>query len=143
MDPDAGRPDDGQPAAPAATTSRRARRRRTRSAAAAAARNIPNVANESKPAPAPTPTPATVRAKEPAKGQPGGGGRPASRVESGEPGRGGGRDRGLRELVGAGPSQVGLSKALRARDVNRPTDQDVADAERELVIVRRNWKPRS
>jgi hypothetical protein len=136
-------PDEGQPEVAAATTSRRARRRRTRSAAAAAARTTPNLANESNPAPVQTPTPATVRAKGPAKGQPGTGGRAATRVESGEPGRGAGRDRGLRELVGAGPSQVGLSKALRARDVNRPTDEDLADAERELVIVRRNWKPRS
>jgi hypothetical protein len=50
-------------------------------------------------------------------------------------------DRGLRDLVGAGPSRVGVSGALRGRDVNRPTDDDIAEAERDLQIVRRNWKP--
>lgn len=50
-------------------------------------------------------------------------------------------ERGLRDIVGAGRSQVGVSGALRARDVNRPTAQDLADAEDEVVIVRRNWKP--
>jgi hypothetical protein len=34
-----------------------------------------------------------------------------------------------------------VSGALRARDVNRPTDEDLAEAEQELTIVRRNWKP--
>ncbi len=52
-----------------------------------------------------------------------------------------GAERGLRELVGAGPSQLGLSKALRGRDVDRPSDADLEAAERDLVIVRRNWKP--
>jgi hypothetical protein len=50
-------------------------------------------------------------------------------------------ERGLAELVGAGPSQVSLSRALRARDVNRPADEELAVAEREVTIVRRNWKP--
>ena len=45
-------------------------------------------------------------------------------------------DRGLRDLVGAGPSQLGVSGALRGRDVNRPTDADLAEAERDIVIVR-------
>jgi hypothetical protein len=31
--------------------------------------------------------------------------------------------------------------ALRGRDVNRPSDEDLAEAERDLQIVRRNWKP--
>jgi hypothetical protein len=48
---------------------------------------------------------------------------------------------GLRDLIGAGRSQVGVSGALRARDVNRPTDSDLAAAEQEVVIVRRNWRP--
>jgi hypothetical protein len=34
----------------------------------------------------------------------------------------------LRGLVGAGPSQVGIVGALRARDVSRPTPDDVARA---------------
>jgi hypothetical protein len=48
----------------------------------------------------------------------------------------------LRDLVGAGHSQLGVSGALRGRDVNRPTEEDLAEAEREVVIVRRHWKPR-
>jgi hypothetical protein len=52
-------------------------------------------------------------------------------------------ERGLRDLVGAGPSQVGVSGALRARDVDRPTDEDLAQAERDVVLVRRHWKPPS
>jgi hypothetical protein len=50
-------------------------------------------------------------------------------------------ERGLRDIVGAGRSQVGVSGALRARDVNRPTDADLSEAERDVVIVRRNWQP--
>ena len=57
------------------------------------------------------------------------------------PARDAGTDRGLRDLVGAGRSQLGVDGALRARDVNRPTEQELADAERDVVIVRRNWKP--
>jgi hypothetical protein len=50
-------------------------------------------------------------------------------------------ERGLADLVGGGRSQLGISGALRGRDVNRPTDDDIAEAEREVVIVRRHWKP--
>lgn len=50
-------------------------------------------------------------------------------------------ERGLRDLVGAGHSQLGVSGALRGRDVNRPTEDDLAEAEREVQIVRRNWSP--
>ena len=41
-----------------------------------------------------------------------------------------GRDEGgaLRGLVGAGPSKVGVSGALRARDVSRPSEADEAAA---------------
>ncbi|MEV0806252.1 hypothetical protein [Micromonospora sp. NPDC050200] len=59
--------------------------------------------------------------------------------------RGGGAeegDRGLRGLVGSGSSQVAVGAALRARDAARPTDEDLAEAEARLVIVRRNWVPR-
>jgi hypothetical protein len=41
---------------------------------------------------------------------------------------------GLGGLVGAGPSKVGVDGAMRARDVARPTAEDLADAERDLVI---------
>jgi hypothetical protein len=50
-------------------------------------------------------------------------------------------ERTLRDLVGNTPSQVGVEGALRARDVNRPTAEDLAAAERNVVIVRRNWRP--
>ncbi|MGC4853865.1 hypothetical protein ACLQ24_10810 [Micromonospora sp. DT4] len=51
-------------------------------------------------------------------------------------------ERGLRGLVGSGSSQVGLSAALRARDVARPSDDDLAEAEARVTVVRRNWVPR-
>jgi hypothetical protein len=50
-------------------------------------------------------------------------------------------ERNLRDLVGAGPSQLGVSGSLRGRDADRPTPADLAEAERDLVIVRRNWTP--
>lgn len=50
-------------------------------------------------------------------------------------------DRGLRDLVGSGRSAVGVDGALRARDVNRPSDDELAAAERDVVIVRRHWQP--
>jgi hypothetical protein len=57
------------------------------------------------------------------------------------PARDQGAERGLRDLVGAGHSQLGVDGALRARDVNRPSEQDLADAEQDVVIIKRNWKP--
>ncbi len=51
-------------------------------------------------------------------------------------------ERGLRGLVGGGSSQVSVAAALRARDAARPTEADLAAAERDLVIVRRGWVPR-
>jgi hypothetical protein len=30
---------------------------------------------------------------------------------------------------------------MRARDANRPSDADLAQAEEETTLVRRNWKP--
>jgi hypothetical protein len=51
-------------------------------------------------------------------------------------------ERGLRGLVGSGSSQVSVNAALRARDAARPTDEQLAEAEEHLVIVRRNWLPR-
>jgi hypothetical protein len=50
-------------------------------------------------------------------------------------------ERGLRGLVGSGSSQVSVSAALRARDAARPTEAHLADAERSLAIMRRNWTP--
>jgi hypothetical protein len=47
----------------------------------------------------------------------------------------------MRGLVAAGPSQVGLSGALRSRDAARPTPEDEAAAERDVRVVRRNYVP--
>ena len=55
--------------------------------------------------------------------------------------RGDPSERGLRDLVGAGPTQLAPNRAMRARDLNRPTDAELAAAEQDLVIVRRHWKP--
>ena len=51
-------------------------------------------------------------------------------------------ERGLRGLVGSGSSQVSVGAALRARDAARPTEEQLAEADQKLVIVRRNWMPR-
>lgn len=61
----------------------------------------------------------------------------------GEPGRGHGREseRGWRELAGSSPSQVGFTGAMRARDVSRPTAEDLAAAERSVTVIRRHWQP--
>lgn len=55
---------------------------------------------------------------------------------------GGVSERSLRGLVGGGASQVKPRAAMRARDAARPTGRDLAAAEAELVIIRRNWTPR-
>ncbi|MBO4164962.1 MULTISPECIES: hypothetical protein [Micromonospora] len=68
-------------------------------------------------------------------------GTPAPRPRRGGPGAED-SERGLRGLVGSGSSQVGVGSALRARDAARPTEQDLAEAEERLVIIRRNWVPR-
>ena len=56
-------------------------------------------------------------------------------------GRNQSEDRGWRDLAGNSPSQLGVSGALRARDVARPSEADLAAAERELTIVHRQWQP--
>jgi hypothetical protein len=101
------------------------RRRRRRSAASAATVETPAVADE----PGPT-APAAEPTAPPDPGAP----RPRSR--HGDP-----MERVWRDLTGAGPSRVGVDGALRARDVNRPTPEDLAAADRDVVIVRRNWTP--
>lgn len=52
-------------------------------------------------------------------------------------------ERGLRGLVGAGPTQVDIQAAMRARDASRPRPADLAAAEDDVVIVRRHWQPPS
>jgi hypothetical protein len=54
----------------------------------------------------------------------------------------GASERGLRGLVGGGSTQVSVAAAMRARDAARPTDEDLAQAEADLVVVRRHWTPR-
>jgi hypothetical protein len=71
----------------------------------------------------------------------------ASGAGSGRPTSGAGvggddAERGLRGLVGSGSSQVSVGAALRARDAARPTEEQLAEAEANLPIVRRNWLPR-
>ena len=43
---------------------------------------------------------------------------------------------GSRGLVGGGPSIVGISGSMRARDVSRPTAKDAEAAEKRVVIRR-------
>ncbi|MGI8665351.1 MAG: hypothetical protein ACR2N4_04890 [Jatrophihabitans sp.] len=69
------------------------------------------------------------------------GGRRGSRTGDPSPQHGRDADRGWRELAGSTPSQLGLSGALRARDVARPGPAELAAAERDLEIVRRQWQP--
>jgi len=114
--------------------SRRRRRRRSGPAESAGPieeRSTPLPGPHASPTPAaPRPAPAPERPVESRPRKP----RQAqSSRDSGE--------RGLRDLVGAGRSQLGVSGALRGRDVNRPTEADLADAEANLVIVRRHWTP--
>ncbi|WP_117670936.1 hypothetical protein [Micromonospora sp. MW-13] len=67
---------------------------------------------------------------------------PPPRRRSGPAGEERDGERGLRSLVGPGSSQVGPLAALRARDAARPTEEDLAEAEARVVVVRRNWVPR-
>lgn len=46
-------------------------------------------------------------------------------------------DGAMRGLVGAGPSKVGVSGSMRARDVSRPRPEDVTRARKDVVIRRR------
>jgi hypothetical protein len=83
---------------------------------------------------------------QPPSGQPRAGGK----ARAGEPRRKAGRsgehgqdhgERGWRDLAGSTPSLVGVSGAMRARDVARPSPDELAAAEQDLVIVRRQWQP--
>ena len=65
----------------------------------------------------------------------------AGRTGRARAGRRSDAERGLRGIVGAGPSQVGVLGAMRARDAARPTAEDLAAAERDLLIVRRHYVP--
>ncbi|HET6907884.1 MAG TPA: hypothetical protein VFH54_00970 [Mycobacteriales bacterium] len=51
----------------------------------------------------------------------------------------GGDEAGVAQLTGGGPSQLGVDGSMRARDVSRPRDEDLADAEE---IVQVSYRPR-
>jgi hypothetical protein len=51
------------------------------------------------------------------------------------------REGGLASLVGAGRSRVGVGGAMRARDVSRPSEDDLAAAEQEVVAKRSRPDP--
>ncbi|MBQ1045882.1 MULTISPECIES: hypothetical protein [unclassified Micromonospora] len=78
-----------------------------------------------------------VTPRSPRGGRPG---EPEPRARRAAPAEEG--ERGLRGLVGSGSSQVSVTAALRARDAARPTDDDLAEAEQRVVLIRRNWVPR-
>ena len=59
---------------------------------------------------------------------------PRTRPESGG-------DRALRALVSIRATQLPPTAAMRAREVGTPTAEDLAAAERDLVIVRRHYQP--
>ena len=65
--------------------------------------------------------------------------------QSGRPTRAAGAARregsGVSGLVGAGPSIVGVSGAMRARDVSRPAEAHEETAERAVVVRRRPPPP--
>jgi hypothetical protein len=46
------------------------------------------------------------------------------------------REGGLSSLIGAGRSRVGVGGSMRARDVSRPSEEDMAAAEQEVVVKR-------
>ncbi len=50
-------------------------------------------------------------------------------------------ERALRGLVTTRGTQVPWAAATRAREVGRPTADDLARAEEEVVVVRRNYTP--
>lgn len=50
-------------------------------------------------------------------------------------------ERSLRALVSTRTTQLPFDVAMRAREVAAPTAQDLADAERDLVLVRRHYVP--
>ena len=61
-------------------------------------------------------------------------------AKSARPRRSAQPDDGLKGIVGAGGSRVGTERATRAREVSAPTADDLARAER-TVVVRRAHRP--
>lgn len=61
----------------------------------------------------------------------------AKRGKSSGVDKSGGDTRGMGNLVGGGPSIVGVSGSMRARDVSRPTAEQIEAGIRQVVIRRR------
>jgi hypothetical protein len=55
-------------------------------------------------------------------------------------GRGSGEERAAAALTGGGPSVLGVEGSMRARDVSRPREEDLATAER---LVQVSYRPRT
>ena len=71
---------------------------------------------------------------------------PAPQVEAPAPPvgsrqRGNDPERSLRSLVSTRATQVSPTAAMRAREYGMPTAADLADAELDVVLVRRNYVP--
>jgi hypothetical protein len=56
-------------------------------------------------------------------------------------GRNSGGERGPQGLEGSRTTQVSATDAMRAREFGRPTAEDLAAAEQQVVLVRRNYVP--
>lgn len=52
-----------------------------------------------------------------------------------------GSERALRGLEGGRDTQISTTDAMRAREWATPTAEDLAEADRDLVLVRRNYRP--
>lgn len=52
-----------------------------------------------------------------------------------------GSERALRALEGGRDTQISTTDAMRAREWATPTAEDLAEADRDLVLVRRNYQP--
>ena len=112
-------------------------------AATAATPEVDDAAVQPRPAPPPerpgptaVPTPSPAAIPGPASSAAATEAKPPNKRRRTDP-----TERGLRDLVGAGPSQLGPVRAMRARDANRPTAEDLTEAEQDVAIVRRHWKP--
>lgn len=98
--------------------------------------------------PSPAPAAAPGYGKPPAKPAPPAKSEPPDRSESlvarpprAERNRAESPDRQWRELAGAGRTQLTLGAALRARDADRPSAAELAEAEQTVAIQHRNWVP--
>lgn len=59
-------------------------------------------------------------------------------LDAHQPGPG---DRAVRGLVANAPSGVRRAQAIRVRDVNRPTPDELREAAATVEVVHRGWRP--